>query len=106
MAARAFYAGVLGMTEVPKPPVLAASGGLWFESGEPGSAARLHLGLEADFRPAQKAHPAVVAHDVEACRAALEAAGHATRADDRIPERARFYVNDPFGNRIEVMAAE
>src|SRR5882724_1289705 len=60
--ARAFYAGLLGIPEVPKPPELARRGGAWFESGE----LRIHLGVDADFRPAKKAHPALQVSDLKA----------------------------------------
>ncbi len=98
---RAFYGELLGMAEVPKPPSLARRGGCWFESGE----VRLHLGVEADFRPARKAHPALIADDLGALRQRLGAAGVACR-DDEPPEGfVRTYVDDPFGNRLELMQA-
>ena len=72
--ARSFYAGLLGMTELPKPPVLAARGGCWFASG----AAVLHLGVEEPFAPARKAHPALLTDDLDELAAALTAAGDAS----------------------------
>jgi catechol 2,3-dioxygenase-like lactoylglutathione lyase family enzyme len=97
-AARAFYGGLLGMSEVPKPPVLAARGGCWFASG----AAVLHLGVEEPFTPARKAHPAFLVEDLDGLEAALTAAGHACiRADGEIPGVRRFHTSDPFGNRVE-----
>src|SRR5688572_13167170 len=75
--ARAFYAGVLGFTEVPKPPHLASRGGVWFEVGT----AVLHLGVEEDFRPARKAHPALLVADLAALVARCEAAGYETTTD-------------------------
>jgi catechol 2,3-dioxygenase-like lactoylglutathione lyase family enzyme len=97
-AARAFYAGQLGMTELVKPPVLAARGGCWFASG----AAVLHLGVEASFTPARKAHPALLAEDLDELAATLTAAGYeCTPADGEIPGVRRFHTRDPFGNRIE-----
>jgi catechol 2,3-dioxygenase-like lactoylglutathione lyase family enzyme len=98
-AARAFYTGLLGLPERAKPPKLAARGGCWFEA--PG--AKVHLGVEADFRPAQKAHPALLVDDLPALQTELEVAGVAIIPDDPVDGRARFYVADPFGNRIELM---
>ena len=97
-AAREFYGGLLGMTEQPKPPVLAARGGCWFSSG----AALLHLGVEEPFIPARKAHPAFLVTDLDGLQSALEAVGLAcVRADGEIPGVTRFHTADPFGNRIE-----
>ncbi|MEQ1499706.1 MAG: VOC family protein [Novosphingobium sp.] len=98
-AARGFYTGLLGLPEVPKPPVLAARGGCWFEA----SGVKVHLGVEADFRPAQKAHPALLVDDLAGMIAALTAAGVAVVPDEPIEGRARCFVSDPFGNRIELM---
>src|SRR5581483_5511713 len=95
--ARWFYAEVLGLAEIAKPAQLAARGGCWFAG--PGVA--LHLGVEDDFRPARKAHPALRVSDLEACRAELVAAGVAIVPDDTVPQVRRFYAADPFGNRIE-----
>ena len=101
-AARAFYTGLLGMTELPKPPVLAARGGCWFASG----AAVLHLGVEEPFTPARKAHPALLTDDLDGLGAALAAAGHAcATADGEIPGVRRFHTRDPFGNRVEFQQA-
>ena len=97
--ARAFYAGVLGMTEVPKPAALEERGGCWFQAGS----AAVHLGVEAGFAPARKAHPALRVADLEACRAALAAAGVAITPDASVPHVRHFYVADPFGNRIELI---
>jgi catechol 2,3-dioxygenase-like lactoylglutathione lyase family enzyme len=98
-AARAFYDGLLGLPERAKPPHLAARGGCWFEA--PG--VKVHLGVEADFRPALKAHPALLADDLAGLCAALMAAGVAVIPDDPVDGRSRCYVADPFGNRIELM---
>ena len=98
-AARAFYTGLLGLPERAKPPKLAARGGCWFEA--PG--VKVHLGVEADFRPAQKAHPALLVDDLAAMQTALKAAGVAIILDYPVDGRTRFYVADPFGNRIELM---
>lgn len=97
--ARAFYAGLLGLEEVPKPPRLTARGGAWFERG----AVRVHLGIEEPFRPARKAHPAFVVQDLAALCARFDAAGHRYRADDALPDHDRIFTEDPFGNRIELM---
>ena len=101
-AARAFYAGVLSMTELPKPPALAARGGCWFTSG----GAAVHLGVEEPFRPADRAHPALLTDDLDGLAAALAAAGHpCITANGEIPGVRRFYARDPFGNRIEFQQA-
>lgn len=97
---RAFYVDLLGMQEVAKPSSLAARGGLWLETG----GVRLHLGVEDDFRPARKAHPALVVSDVDLLAQALEAAGLPIRWDTEIPGVRRFYVDDCVGNRIEIVA--
>jgi catechol 2,3-dioxygenase-like lactoylglutathione lyase family enzyme len=98
-ACRTFYCGLLGWTEVPKPPALAARGGLWLRAGE----ADVHLGVEQDFRPARKAHPAFVVDDLDDIVRRLEAAGHTPEWDDGIPGVRRFYVADAVGNRLEFM---
>ncbi len=98
--AEAFYVGVLGMTVVPKPEPLASRGGRWFVSGP----VQLHLGVDPDFRPARKAHPALVVDDLDRLIRDLEAAGVAWRDDRDLPGVRRGYVEDPFGNRIEVIS--
>ena len=100
-AMRAFYVGVLGMVEEPKPPKLAARGGCWFRSGD----AVIHTGVEADFRPARKAHPALLVDDLDALVSALEAAGAPVRWDDGIPGVRRLHTDDPVGNRLELILA-
>jgi catechol 2,3-dioxygenase-like lactoylglutathione lyase family enzyme len=97
--ARAFYHGVLGIPEVPKPPNLAKRGGCWFQQDE----VKVHLGVETDFRPARKAHPAFLVEDLAALRAALDAAGVIVRHDEPLEGYERIYVDDPFGNRIELL---
>jgi len=97
--ARAFYGGVLGLREIPKPPTLTARGGAWFGNG----AVQLHLGVEAEFRPARKAHPALLVDDVDALEAACRAAGFSPQRDGEFPGYTRFYVSDPFGNRLEFL---
>lgn len=96
---RDFYAGVLGLTEIPKPPALAARGGVWF--GAPGI--EIHIGVEEDFRPARKAHPGILVRDLDALAVRLRAAGHEVRPDGLLPGFRRFYADDPAGNRIELL---
>lgn len=98
-ALREFYGGVLGMTEVAKPAVLAGRGGAWFRSG----AVELHLGVEAGFRPARKAHPALLVDDLDAVTTRLAEAGQGVRWDDLLPGYRRCYVEDPCGNRLELL---
>jgi len=97
--ARAFYAGVLGIPEVAKPEPLAARGGAWFEQG----ALRVHLGVEEGFRPARKAHPALLVDDLDQTVAALEAAGYPVGPGKTLPGMRRTFVDDPFGNRVELV---
>ncbi len=96
---RAFYGGVLGMTELPKPPVLAARGGCWFRGG----GWEVHLGVEQDFRPARKAHPGVLVDGLDALADVLVRAGSTVEWDDAFPGHRRFYVSDPHGNRLELL---
>ena len=98
-AARAFYDGVLGLPETPKPPHLARRGGAWFERGS----VKIHLGVEADFHPARKAHPALLVDGLPALVERLRAAGHEVTTDQPLEGFERVYVADPFGNRIELM---
>jgi catechol 2,3-dioxygenase-like lactoylglutathione lyase family enzyme len=98
--ARAFYRDVLGMTEIAKPEELAKRGGCWFASGS----VQLHLGVEAEFRAAKKAHPALRCADYEGLVARLRAAGVEMKEDANIPGVRRCHVFDPFGNRIELVA--
>jgi catechol 2,3-dioxygenase-like lactoylglutathione lyase family enzyme len=100
--ARAFYAGVLGMTEVAKPPVLSQRGGVWFRT----HGVELHLGVEAEFRPALKAHPGFVVYGLDSLAARLDAHGSPPRWDDDFPGHRRFYADDPFGNRLEFLEPE
>lgn len=97
--ARRFYAGLLGLTEVPKPESLARRGGCWFESGP----VRVHLGVEREFAPARKAHPAFEVTGLRQLTDVLKNGGHPTRADEPLAGWNRVYVDDPFGNRIELM---
>jgi catechol 2,3-dioxygenase-like lactoylglutathione lyase family enzyme len=95
----AFYDGILGIPNVVKPPHLAARGGCWFERGD----LKIHLGVESDFRPARKAHPALLVDDLPGLVADLTTAGFAPRDDEPLDGYYRVYVDDPFGNRIELM---
>ena len=97
--AEAFYQGLLGLTRVPKPEPLAARGGCWFE----GDGVKVHLGVEADFRPARKAHPALVVDDLAALCRQLTDAGCEIRDGDDPSGRPQAYVDDPLGNRIELV---
>ena len=97
--ARAFYGGLLGLREVEKPEPLRARGGVWFECG----AQQLHLGVEEPFSPARKAHPALRLETVEALDELAARLGY-VRWDDELPGHRRFYVDDPFGNRLELLA--
>lgn len=98
-SARGFYAGVLGMTEVDKPPVLAARGGAWFRAG----AVEVHLGVEDDFRAARKAHPGIIVDDIDGLADRLSSGGHTASWDDAFPGFRRIYAHDPFGNRLEFL---
>ncbi|MEU6976130.1 MULTISPECIES: VOC family protein [unclassified Streptomyces] len=98
---RTFYGDVLGMTEVPKPPVLAARGGCWFAAA--GGAVQLHLGVEADFRPARKAHPGLRVAGILDYAARLEKHGVTLVWDDNLPGHRRFHTEDPVGNRLEFL---
>ena len=97
--ARAFYDGVLGIPEVQKPANLVVRGGCWFERGP----LKVHLGVEADFRPARKAHPAFLVNDLQALIGQISAAGYAVKIDEPLEGYERVYVDDPFGNRIELL---
>jgi len=105
-AARAFYGGILGLSELEKPPLLAARGGCWFALGD----AELHVGVEDSFRPAEKAHPALAVDSVQALDGLaerLEEAGETVRRPDdaEIPGQRRFFTADPWGNRIELVVS-
>ena len=99
-AARRFYGELLGLIEIGKPPVLAARGGCWFRGGE----LEVHLGVEADFRPARKAHPGIAVDHLDALAERLDAAGVSVEWDDGFPGYRRFYAHDPHGNRLEFLA--
>jgi len=99
--ARAFYDGILGIPEIPKPANLVNRGGCWFARGS----LKIHLGVEDDFRPARKAHPAFLVKDLPTLMGRIEAAGFLTNVDEPLEGYERIYVDDPFGNRIELMEA-
>ncbi|MFY9790044.1 MAG: VOC family protein [Candidatus Sulfotelmatobacter sp.] len=98
--ARGFYADLLGMKELPKPAELANRGGCWFKSGN----VQLHLGVESDFRPAKKAHPALRCRDYAALLQQLQRAGLEVNEPQDIPDVKRCHVHDPFGNRLEFVS--
>ena len=97
--ARAFYDGLLGITEQPKPPHLPARGGCWFERGD----LKVHLGVEADFRPARKAHVALLVRDLRSPVEGLRAANVELVDDEPLEGYDRIYAYDPFGNRLELL---
>lgn len=98
-AARAFYADLLGVPEQPKPPHLARRGGCWFETGS----VKIHLGVEDDFRPARKAHPALLVEGLGELVERLRAAGVELIDDEPLEGYERVYASDPFGNRLELL---
>jgi catechol 2,3-dioxygenase-like lactoylglutathione lyase family enzyme len=99
--ARAFYGGLLGLEELPKPEPLRARGGCWFRAG----GQELHVGVEEPFTPARKAHPGLVVDDLTALTDRLREAGFEVTPDGSIPAVERAYVADPFGNRLELRQA-
>ncbi len=100
-AAREFYGEILGISEIEKPEALQRRGGCWFQCG----AQQLHIGVEQDFRPAKKAHPALAVADLDALRERFVGSGIAVKDDTEIPGTSRFYVEDPWGNRLEFVMA-
>lgn len=97
--ARNFFAGILDMTEVEKPDELKKRGGVWFQFGS----SQLHIGIEEPFSPARKAHPAIVIENLGSLRNHLQEKNTAFLEDSSLPGADRIYVNDPFGNRIELL---
>jgi catechol 2,3-dioxygenase-like lactoylglutathione lyase family enzyme len=99
VTAVAFYSGVLGIGQVPKPKHLAKRGGCWFEDGP----LKVRLGVEGDFRPARKAHPALLVHGLDLLVEQLRTAGIGVVDDEPLEGYDRVYVSDPFGNWIELL---
>ncbi|HZG83579.1 VOC family protein [Paenibacillus sp.] len=99
--ARRFFAGLLGWAEIPKPEPLRARGGVWFQCGRH----QVHIGVQADFAPARKAHPAFEVADLNSLRDHLRRSGVGVIDDEARAEEGveRFYVDDPFGNRLEFL---
>jgi catechol 2,3-dioxygenase-like lactoylglutathione lyase family enzyme len=97
--ARSFYVGILGLTEVAKPASMAGRNSIWFAAGS----VNLHVGIEEDFYPAKRAHPALIVDTLDDIVAACGRAGLATRADTSFNNFRRVHVFDPFGNRLELM---
>jgi catechol 2,3-dioxygenase-like lactoylglutathione lyase family enzyme len=100
--ARAFYGGILGFAEVEKPAAMAARRSIWFIAGP----VNLHLGIEPDFHPAKRAHPAFVVADIDEIVAGCQRAGLASKPDTSFNGFRRVHVFDPFGNRLELMQRE
>ena len=100
-AARAFYGELLGLEEIPKPEPIRGRGGVWFRAG----AQELHLGVEAPFAPARRAHPGLVVDDLDAVRTRFRDATVDYGDDDKIAGTDRLFVHDPFGNRLEIREA-
>jgi catechol 2,3-dioxygenase-like lactoylglutathione lyase family enzyme len=98
--ARGFYGEVLGCEELTKPATLADRGGVWFRYG----GVELHLGIDGDHRPARRAHPGILVGDLDELEARLRGAGYEVEPDYLLPGYRRFYVYDPFGNRLEFLA--
>lgn len=94
-----FYGGLLGMQQIDKPEPLKARGGVWFEFGS----FQLHVGIEDPFVPAKKAHPAFKVSGYEEMQKQLKEKGAVLKVDDSIPGVERFFVFDPFGNRLEFL---
>lgn len=106
-AARRFYADALGLSEVAKPSALRSRGGVWFRAydGRGAVSAEVHVGVEAPFVPARKAHPALVVDDLDEVATRVAAAGFAVddRERDSLPGYRRFHTRDAAGNRVEVL---
>ena len=94
-----FYEGVLGFRQIEKPEALKGNGGAWFSAGN----VQLHIGIEQPFIPARKAHPAFEVNELEQLKQHLQANGIELAEDDKLPGANRFYIHDPFGNRIEFL---
>jgi catechol 2,3-dioxygenase-like lactoylglutathione lyase family enzyme len=99
--ARAFYTGILGLPEIPKPIQIRHRGGVWFQC----AGMQIHLGVEQEFRPARKAHPAFRVEQLDALLEKLDASGFDVVHDESLPDVRRAFTSDPFGNRIELIAS-
>lgn len=95
--ARKFFHDVLGMKEIDKPESLKKRGGVWFQCGKN----QIHIGIDNDFKPARKAHPAINVKNLDALKDKLVSCGIKVKYDEQLPGSKRFYVDDPFGNRLE-----
>jgi hypothetical protein len=100
--ARAFYGGLLELSEIPKPAQIALRGGVWFQCGS----LQIHLGIDRNSNPAKKAHPALLIEGYEKLLKKLADAGCEVRKDTSIPDVTRCFTSDPFGNRIELISAD
>lgn len=94
---RKFFGDILGMEEIPKPDNLAKRGGVWFKAGKN----QLHIGVQEDFVPAKKAHPAFDIDHLDMLRKRMVKKGVVIIDDEPLEGAERFYVSDPFGNRLE-----
>ncbi|XGV99390.1 MAG: VOC family protein [Leptolyngbya sp. BL-A-14] len=97
--ARVFYGKILGLRETPKPEHLVRSGGVWFEQDD----LKLHLGVDHSFRPAQKAHPALLVEDLDELVSRCQRSGYRVVVGEGAARYRQVYVTDPFGNRLELM---
>ncbi|WP_456271472.1 VOC family protein [Bacillus sp. AK031] len=97
--ARYFFGEILGMKEIEKPEKLKSGGGCWFQCGKQ----EVHIGVENEFSPALKAHPAIVVHNIDSLINRLEEFSIDVKEDFRIEDRKRIFINDPFGNRVEFL---
>lgn len=98
--ARQFYCGLLGLSEIMKPPILVSNGGFWLQTGN----IQIHVGVESGVdRHTTKVHIAYEVHGIDAWRAKLEAARIKLLNCLPIPGYSRFEFMDPFGNRIELI---
>nr|WP_249012405.1 orotate phosphoribosyltransferase [Conexibacter sp. DBS9H8] len=102
--ARRFFGELLGLPEIEKPPLLRGRGGVWFALGSQ----QLHIGVQESFAPARKAHPAlrVTPGRLDEMAARLSTVGAPVSWDEALPECRRFYTEDPWGNRIELLSAK
>lgn len=97
--ARKFFVDLLGFEEIEKPELLRKNGGVWFMAGS----IQIHIGVEANFVPAKKAHPAFHVKNIDELKEHLDEKNEKYINDDRLPGANRFYINDPFGNRLEFL---